>query len=251
MPETKWIREEDLVPVKDEDDSGQGQAAPRYLTLTEVIGSDGKKRVNITASPEQPILSDKSGQATARQSFNGGAEQGVIDAAASGAGVGVVGDAAGPCAAGETERLAGAQVSHVTEGAQDEQSTDRRGVVHAGARIAGARMSDSGAQASSKHASVVERPTACGCAVPDPVMQADGKFYCHRCSFQTGARPYALEPERWMREVATWKTRFREEQVRADQHELRKQKLQADLDTLRAQAKSGQKMRSPQRGDHP
>ena len=31
--------------------------------------------------------------------------------------------------------------------------------------------------------------TACSCLEPDPVMQADGKFYCHRCSFETGARP--------------------------------------------------------------
>lgn len=42
---------------------------------------------------------------------------------------------------------------------------------------------------------------ACACDTPDPVMQADGKFYCHRCSFQTGARPESLEPERWMREA--------------------------------------------------
>ena len=36
---------------------------------------------------------------------------------------------------------------------------------------------------------------ACSCAEPDPVMQADGWFYCHQCSFQTGARPRNLEPE--------------------------------------------------------
>ncbi len=41
---------------------------------------------------------------------------------------------------------------------------------------------------------------ACSCPDPDPVMQADGRFYCHRCSFQTGARPRSLEPERWLAE---------------------------------------------------
>jgi hypothetical protein len=35
---------------------------------------------------------------------------------------------------------------------------------------------------------------ACSCVEPDPVMQADRKFYCHRCSFETGARPAMLEP---------------------------------------------------------
>ena len=39
------------------------------------------------------------------------------------------------------------------------------------------------------------RPRACRCAVPDPVMQADGKFYCYTCSFETGSRPRCLEPE--------------------------------------------------------
>lgn len=33
---------------------------------------------------------------------------------------------------------------------------------------------------------------ACECAEPDPVMQADRKFYCYRCSFETGARPTNL-----------------------------------------------------------
>lgn len=36
---------------------------------------------------------------------------------------------------------------------------------------------------------------SCECAEPDPVMQADRKFYCYRCSFETGARPACLEPE--------------------------------------------------------
>lgn len=27
----------------------------------------------------------------------------------------------------------------------------------------------------------------CACAVPDPVMQADRRFYCHTCSFQVPA----------------------------------------------------------------
>lgn len=44
-----------------------------------------------------------------------------------------------------------------------------------------------------------DRPRACGCQTPDPVMQADGRFYCYTCSFQTGARPSALEPECWLR----------------------------------------------------
>lgn len=43
-----------------------------------------------------------------------------------------------------------------------------------------------------------DRPTrkACVCREPDPVMQADMKFYCHACSYETGARPSCLEPER-------------------------------------------------------
>jgi len=40
---------------------------------------------------------------------------------------------------------------------------------------------------------------ACSCEAPDPVMQADGKFYCYACSFETGARPNSLEPENWFR----------------------------------------------------
>lgn len=39
------------------------------------------------------------------------------------------------------------------------------------------------------------RRRACECAEPDPVMQADGKFYCYGCSFETGAHPQGLEPE--------------------------------------------------------
>ena len=27
----------------------------------------------------------------------------------------------------------------------------------------------------------------CSCAIPDPVMQADRRFYCHTCSFQVPA----------------------------------------------------------------
>lgn len=42
---------------------------------------------------------------------------------------------------------------------------------------------------------------ACQCSLPDPVMQADGKFYCHVCSSETGARPRGLEPEQWYREL--------------------------------------------------
>lgn len=33
---------------------------------------------------------------------------------------------------------------------------------------------------------------ACECREPDPVQQADGKFYCYTCSFETGARPQSL-----------------------------------------------------------
>lgn len=40
-----------------------------------------------------------------------------------------------------------------------------------------------------------EHRRACECEEPDPVMQADRKFYCHQCSFETGARPRSLEPE--------------------------------------------------------
>src|SRR5437868_11642672 len=43
-------------------------------------------------------------------------------------------------------------------------------------------------------------PRACACSEPDPVMQATGKFYCHTCSFETGARPRLLEPEEWYRQ---------------------------------------------------
>ena len=42
---------------------------------------------------------------------------------------------------------------------------------------------------------------ACACAEPDPVMQADGRFYCHTCSFETGARPPNLVPEDWMKQL--------------------------------------------------
>jgi hypothetical protein len=43
---------------------------------------------------------------------------------------------------------------------------------------------------------------ACVCMTPDPVMQADGRFYCYTCSFQTGARPRCLEPEDMARRIA-------------------------------------------------
>ena len=42
---------------------------------------------------------------------------------------------------------------------------------------------------------VARHRRACECAEPDPVMQADRKFYCYRCSFETGARPPMLELE--------------------------------------------------------
>jgi len=42
---------------------------------------------------------------------------------------------------------------------------------------------------------------ACECQEPDPVMQADAKFYCYRCSFETGARPNSLEPEQLLMRV--------------------------------------------------
>ena len=35
----------------------------------------------------------------------------------------------------------------------------------------------------------VAKRRACNCAEPDPVQQADRKFYCYRCGFETGARP--------------------------------------------------------------
>ena len=41
---------------------------------------------------------------------------------------------------------------------------------------------------------------ACACPTPDLVMQADGKFYCYTCSFETGARPNSLEPEAFIRQ---------------------------------------------------
>jgi hypothetical protein len=49
---------------------------------------------------------------------------------------------------------------------------------------------------------------ACACAVPDPVMQADAKFYCHQCSFETGARPTQLEPEAWLRRAEAAEARL-------------------------------------------
>lgn len=55
-----------------------------------------------------------------------------------------------------------------------------------------------------------EHPRACGCAEPDAVMQADGKFYCHRCSFETGARPTMLEPESLLRRVITAESQLAE-----------------------------------------
>lgn len=33
----------------------------------------------------------------------------------------------------------------------------------------------------------------CVCKIPDPVMQADRRFYCYTCSFQTSARPAGYE----------------------------------------------------------
>ena len=49
------------------------------------------------------------------------------------------------------------------------------------------------------HQQDAQTPRACDCSISDPVMQADGKFYCYQCSFQTGARPNCLEPEDMVR----------------------------------------------------
>ncbi len=55
-------------------------------------------------------------------------------------------------------------------------------------------------KALSRLAVLEQLPRLCVCSEPDPVMQADGRFYCHRCSFQTGARPTPLrEVEREQR----------------------------------------------------
>ena len=67
---------------------------------------------------------------------------------------------------------------------------------HSGADAAAVDLAGSIAAPQLSHAA-----RACVCSAPDPVMQADGKFYCHQCSYQTGARPSALEPERWLREL--------------------------------------------------
>jgi hypothetical protein len=52
---------------------------------------------------------------------------------------------------------------------------------------------------------------ACVCSEPDPVMQADGKFYCYACSYQTGARPRFLEPETWLRELNILRDQVKEQ----------------------------------------
>lgn len=44
---------------------------------------------------------------------------------------------------------------------------------------------------------------ACACSTPDPVMQADRKFYCQACSFETGARPSLLQPEDILKSLNT------------------------------------------------
>ena len=36
---------------------------------------------------------------------------------------------------------------------------------------------------------VPRRQGQCNCLIPDPVMQADGRFYCYKCSLLTNARP--------------------------------------------------------------
>lgn len=55
---------------------------------------------------------------------------------------------------------------------------------------------------------------ACECAEPDPVMQADRKFYCHTCSFETGARPRGLEPENRLAAAEATIARLTEERDR-------------------------------------
>jgi hypothetical protein len=77
---------------------------------------------------------------------------------------------------------------------------------------------------------------ACRCDHPDPVMQADGKFYCYTCSFQTGARPTFLEPESTIR--AADQARAEAEQQRDESREaaIEAQKAASDWRTFHVEA---------------
>jgi len=130
---------------------------------------------------------------------------------------------------------------------------DRRGSAEVGS---GACASARSGNEQAEVVTLTRQRRACSCASPDPVMQADGKFYCYTCSFETGARPSGLEPEAWLRQaeqdraalstlVETWRGPAAEDAIRRGYPEAGFA-MQSCANELEALLRSDARLLSPQ-----